>query len=143
LEPILEALGDWAYRNTDAEDQLCWLDPRLFMWNLRRSINSDALLQRRVVVQFSCPELETEPRDFWIVAHPNAAVDVCFIDPGFAVDLFLTAELRTLVADYFGRASFAEALRDERIRLLGSPALERSIGDWLKLSSFATAEETL
>ena len=28
LEPILDAMGKWAYRHTDAEDQLCWLDPK-------------------------------------------------------------------------------------------------------------------
>ena len=47
LEPIIEALGKWAYRNTDAQEQLLWLDPSFFMWNLRRSINIDALPRRR------------------------------------------------------------------------------------------------
>ena len=58
LEPIIEALGKWAYRNTDAEDQLLWLDPSFFMWNLRRTINTDALPRRRVVLQFRFPDIE-------------------------------------------------------------------------------------
>lgn len=139
LEPILRALGTWAYHHTDAEDQLCWLDPKYFMWNIRRSINCDALPRRRVVLKFSYPKLDTKPRDFWIVTRPGAPAEVCFIDPGFDIDLFITAELRSLVAVYFGRAHLADELRAERIQLLGSRALERSIGDWLVLSSFASA----
>lgn len=141
LEPILDALGRWAYRWTDAEDQLCWLDPRFFMWNVRRAINPGALPPRRIVLKFSYPELDREPRDFWIVARPGVPTDACFSDPGFDVDLFISAELRSLVAVYFGRARLVDELRAERIRLTGSLALERSIGDWFVLSSFVSQED--
>lgn len=139
LEPIIEALGKWAYRNIDAEDQLCWLDPKFLMWNLRRTINPAALPRRRVVFQFSFPDWETEPRDFWIVARPGADVDVCFQDPGFDVDLFVIADLKALVAVYFGHARLAAEINACRIRLIGNPALERTISDWLGLSSYVGA----
>ncbi|WP_250148077.1 winged helix-turn-helix transcriptional regulator [Halomonas jincaotanensis] len=137
LEPILDALGKWAYRHTDAEDQLCWLEPKFFMWNVRRAIETDALPQRRIVLKFSYPAQACEPRDFWVVARPGTPTDVCFIDPGFDVDLFIFAELRSLVAVYFGRARLGDELRAGRIQLIGSPVLERSIGEWFVLSSYA------
>ncbi|WP_306132165.1 winged helix-turn-helix transcriptional regulator [Roseivivax marinus] len=139
LEPILDALGKWAYRHTDAEDQLCWLDPKFFMWNVRRAIDTEALPARRVVLKFSYTELKEGPRDFWIVARPGGQTDVCFIDPGFDVDLYITAELRSLVAVYFGRARLGDELRAGRIKLIGSVALERSIANWFVLSSYARA----
>lgn len=143
LEPILDALGKWAYRHTDAEDQLCWLDPKFFMWNVRRAIDTDALPARRVVLKFSYPDLEEAPRDFWVVARPGGHTDVCFINPGFDVDLYITSELRALVAVYFGRARLGDELRAGRITLVGSVALERSITDWFVLSSYArTGQDT-
>ncbi len=141
LEPILDALGKWAFRHTDADDQLCWLDPKFFMWNVRRAINTDALPARRVVLKFSYPDLQEAPRDFWIVARPGVHADVCFIDPGFDVDLYITAQLRALVAVYFGRARLGDELRAGRITLVGSVALERSITDWLVLSSYARSDQ--
>ena len=143
LEPILDALGKWAYRHTDAEDQLCWLDPKYFMWNVRRAIDTDALPQRQVVLKFSYPGLDLPPRDFWIIARPGGRTDVCFIDPGFDVDLFITAELRSLVAVYFGRARLGDELQAGRITLIGSVALERSITDWFVLSSYAGLDQKL
>lgn len=143
LEPILDALGKWAYRHTDAEDQLCWLDPKFFMWNVRRAIETDALPQRRTVLKFSYPDQAREPRDFWVVARPGSPTDVCFVDPGFDVDLFIIAELRSLVAVYFGRARLGDELRAGRVQLIGSPALERSIGEWFVLSSYAKLHDDL
>lgn len=143
LEPILDALGKWAYRHTDAEDQLCWLDPKYFMWNVRRAIDTDALPQRQVVLKFSYPGLDVPSRDFWIIARPGGRTDVCFIDPGFDVDLFITAELRSLVAVYFGRARLGDELQAGRITLIGSVALERSITDWFVLSSYAGLDQKL
>lgn len=140
LEPILEALGKWAYRNTDADDQLCWLDPKFLMWNLRRSINVEALPRRRVVLKFSYPGHQHEPRDFWIIARPDAPVDVCFVNPGHSVDLFVNAELRAMVSVYFGHTRLADEIDAGRIELVGSAVLERSIARWLELSSYAGAE---
>lgn len=141
LEPILDALGKWSYRHTDAEDQLCWLGAKFFMWNVRRAIDTDALPRRRVTLKFSYPEQDQEPRDFWIVSRPGRPTDVCFVDPGFEVDLFITAELRSLVAVYFGRTRLGDELAAGRIRLIGSPALERSIGEWFVPSSYASLKE--
>ncbi len=140
LEPIIQALGEWAYRNMDADDQLCWIDPKFFMWNMRRNINRAALPRRRVVFQFSFPAYEREPRDYWIVSRPGAQVDVCFQDPGFDVDLFVSAELKALVSVFFGRSRLTSEISAERITLTGSQTLARSMDAWLTPSSFARAE---
>jgi len=137
LDPIMDALGRWSYRNTDADDQLCNIDPQYLMWNMRRKIRIEALPQRRIVLKFSYPDHDRDPRNFWIIVRPNEPVDVCFVDPGHEIDLFVTADLRAMASVFFGRSRLAEELRNGRIDLVGSMALERSIGDWLGLSSFA------
>ena len=140
LEPIIQALGEWAYRNMDADDQLCWIDPKFFMWNMRRNINTAALPSRRVVFQFSFPKYEREPRDYWVITRPGAQVDVCFQDPGFDVDLFISSELKALVSVFFGRSRLGDEMNAERITLTGSQSLARSMGAWLTPSSFARAQ---
>ena len=137
LDPIMEALGRWSYRNTDADDQLCNIDPRYLMWNMRRKIKVGALPQRRVVLKFAYPDHDRDPRNFWIIVRPGKPVDVCFVDPGHDVDLFVTADLRAMASVYFGRSRLVDELRRGRIDLVGSVTLERSIGNWLGLSSFA------
>ncbi|MEP9390600.1 helix-turn-helix domain-containing protein [Mesorhizobium sp. KR9-304] len=138
LDPIMEALGRWSYRNTDADEQLCNVDPQLLMWNMRRKIRVGAFPQRRVVLKFSYPAHDRDPRNFWLIVRPGEPVDVCFVDPGHDVDLFVTADLRAVASVFFGRSRLADELRSGRIDLLGSMALERSIESWFGLSSFAT-----
>jgi len=143
LEPIIQALGNWAYRNMDADDQLCWIDPKFFMWNLRRNIDVARLPKRRVVFQFAFPKFAGEPRTYWVIAKPGAPVDVCFQDPGFDVDLFISAELRALVSVFFGRSRLGDELKADRIVLTGSPVLARGMGEWLVPCSFARAAQAV
>lgn len=145
LEPIIEAFGKWAYCNTDAEEQLLWLDPSILMWNLRRTIDQDALPRRRVVLQFRFLRIENAQKDFSIVSRPGVPVDVCFQNPGFDVDLYVTADLKALAAVYFAWASLSAELYAERISLIGNAALKRNVAGRLGLSSYtrSTRSESL
>lgn len=137
LEPIIVALGKWAYRNMSADVQLCWMDPKIFMWNMRRSIDVDALPQRRVVICFVFTDQPEAAQNYYVIARPGAPVDVCFIDPGHDVDLFVTTELRTLASVYFGHSRLGDEMNRGRLSLIGCSRLARSMGDWLILSSYA------
>ncbi len=139
LEPILEALGQWAYRHAGTQNELCNADARAFVWNLRRSINSDALPPRRVVIRLIFPDQEAAVQDFWITVRPGAPVDVCYVDPGYDVDLFVTAELETLLSVYFGHSRLNHEIDAGRISLIGSAPIARTVDRWLMMSSHARA----
>jgi len=67
-------------------------------------------------------------------------VDLCFKDPGFQVDVVVSADLRTLTRVWMGDVRLAEAVRAGLIRLEGPPALVRAFPAWLALSTFAGVE---
>jgi hypothetical protein len=64
-------------------------------------------------------------------------VDLCLKDPGFPVDVVVTADLRMLTQVWMGDVAMAAALRAGSIRLAGPPSLVRAFPTWLRLSSFA------
>jgi hypothetical protein len=137
LHPILVALGNWAQRNLDVQDALCDLDAGSLMWLLRRKINTDELPPTRVVMRFHFADAPTPERSCWMIAKPGVAVDLCLSDPGFDVDLYVDTQVPVLTGVLFGRYSLSREIEQERIRLIGSPRISRTIGKWLRLSTFA------
>lgn len=137
LEPIIEALGNWAYKHTTSNDALCRLDASYLMWNLRRCILPEELPPRRIVMQFIFNGQENARQNFWTISRPGALVDVCYIDPGFDVDLFVTSDLKSMVSAYMGHSSLQSEIDADKIQLIGNPALEKTIGRWFILSSYA------
>ncbi|WP_156927571.1 winged helix-turn-helix transcriptional regulator [Leisingera methylohalidivorans] len=137
LEPIIDVLGKWAYRNADSSEEVCNAEPGAFVWNLRRSIDAEALPARRVVIKLHFPDQPKTEQNYWITARPRAPVDVCYIDPGYDIDLYITCELAILVSVYFGYSSLTREIENDRINLIGKASIARSIDRWLILSSFA------
>lgn len=140
LEPIVHALGRWAHRNIDAEVTLEHLDARLLMWNMRRKIDASTLPQgRRVVIQFTYPELAEDERSYWLLARPGRPVDLCLSDPGHDVDLYVTADLRAMTSAWMGLSDLRAEIARERVSLIGDRALAATISRWMTRSAFAAA----
>lgn len=137
LEPIVTQLGKWAYRNTSVQDQTCKTEPGAFVWNIRQNINTDALPNRRVVMKLAFPDQESDKQEFWIMCRPGFDVDVCFLDPGFDVDLHITADFEAFASVFYGYSKLSREIENERINLIGQTALANSMDRWLVLSSYA------
>ena len=137
LDPIITELGKWAYRNTSVQDCTCKTQPSAFVWNLRLCIDTEALPNRRVVMKLSFPEQASGECEFWIMYRPGFDVDVCFLDPGFDVDLYITSDFDALVSAFFGYSLLSQEIANERIILIGQTALAKTIDRWLVLSSYA------
>jgi DNA-binding HxlR family transcriptional regulator len=136
LEPVVEALGQWGARwalgNPRKEEQ----DPVLLLWWMRRRINRHLLPPHRVVVRFDVRG--SNRRRLWLVLQPQD-VSVCLHDPGFDVDLIVTAHVADLYRAWLGRIRLSEALHEGSIRVDGIPALTRAFPRWLQLSHLADA----
>jgi DNA-binding HxlR family transcriptional regulator len=138
LEPIIDKLGDWAHRNVDTEVKLERLDARVLMWNMRRKVNAAVLPRtRRSVIQFIYPALPDAERNYWILARPGFPVDMCMIDPGHNVDLYVTSDLRAMTSAWMGFSTLQSEMENGKIDLVGDPGLINSIGDWMIRSRFA------
>ncbi len=137
LGPLVEAFGIWGQRRIEANVSLQHLDVDLLMWDMRRSLNITPMPTRRSVVEFVYPELPAVKRRFWLVVDPETGVDLCKIDPGFDVDLYVSADLRSMTAIWLGLDTVRAAVASQRMVLTGSRQLASSMQTWLGLSPFA------
>ncbi len=135
LREVVIALGMWGQKWVESSLSLKNLDPSLLMWDMRRNLNPDPLPKRRVVVQFIFHDLPSTKRDWWLVIEPDGDVDLCWADPGFAIDLYITTDLRTMTAIWMGVTDVAA--QSEKFEFSGARELTNSIQTWLGLSPFA------
>lgn len=66
-------------------------------------------------------------------------MDLCLKDPGYEVNLHLSADLMAMVEESMGRESRSEAARAGKLKFEGPPTLVASFQKSLKLSIFARA----
>lgn len=137
LAPIVEAFGVWAQRRVQPELSLQHLDVQLLMWDMHRNLDTTPMPKRRSVVQFIFSDLPPAQRNFWLLVEPGAGVDLCSVDPGFDVDLYVTVDLRSMTAIWMGHDTVRAALDDGRMTLTGDEGLARNMQAWLGLSPFA------
>lgn len=136
LGPVVEAMGIWGQRWVETELSLQHLDVSLLMWDMRRNLDLTPMPKRRSVIQFQYPELPSQ-RSWWLIVEPGVDVDLCSVDPGFDVDLFVTANLRSMTAIWMGLDSVRAAVAAGRVILTGERGLAADMQSWLGLSPFA------
>lgn len=144
LRPIITAFGVWGQRWIDSDLSLENLDPNLLMWDMRRNLNCNPMPKRRCTIEFMYPDApKKEEREWWLVVAPEEGVDLCKIDPGFDVDLYVSSDLRTMTAIWMGYDSLKKALRQGNVKLTGDKQLAQNIETWLGLSPFAKEKSAL
>ncbi|MGR4891560.1 winged helix-turn-helix transcriptional regulator [Sphingopyxis sp. LARHCG72] len=137
LAPVVDAFGVWGKRWIDGDLTLERLDVQLLMWDMRRGLVLDPMPDRKVIVQFRFGELAADRRSWWLVVEPDRETELCSIDPGFDVDLYVATDLRTMTAIWMGYDTLADAANARRLMLTGDDELSDSIESWLGLSPFA------
>jgi len=136
LGQVVDVIGRWGQKWVDAQLSLRNLDPSLLMWDMRRNLNPTPLPDRRTVIQFLYPELPASKRAWWLVVEAEGEVDLCWTDPGFDVDLYISTDLRTMTAIWMGLTTVRK--ESENIALTGNRAIAKTMQTWLGLSPFAT-----
>ncbi len=141
LGPLVEAFGVWGQRWVSTELSLQKLDASLLMWDMRRHLDLTPMPKRRSVIQFRYPERPPSSRAYWLIVEPGAPVDLCSVDPGFDVDLYVSSDLRTMTAIWMGLDTVRAALNSQRLALTGDRGLAADMQSWLGLSPFAKTEK--
>jgi DNA-binding HxlR family transcriptional regulator len=140
LFPVLEGMGMWSQRwlrHEITRDEN--LDPYVLFWDIRHSIiAADLRIDRRRVAKFHLDGVASSRRFYWLVLDPDD-VDVCVIDPGHDVDLWVSAHIRTLVEVWLGHRALSTAIEDGSLRLDGSREELGAFRRWFCLSHFAEA----
>jgi len=140
LEPLIHAFGMWGQRWIDSKLSLEHLDARLLMWDMRRSLDAKSLPKRRSVIQFQYADAPQAHRLYWLITLPDGEIDLCELDPGFDVDLYVSCNLRTMTAIWLGYESATAAVAAKRLILVGDRDLQSKLPTWLGLSRFANVE---
>jgi DNA-binding HxlR family transcriptional regulator len=140
LKPVIEAIGCWGQRWIDIEASLEKLDPNLLMWDMRRNIDPKPMPQCRNTIQVIFTDLPQTRRNWWLVVEPGQEVDLCSVDPGFDVDLYLSTDLRTMTEIWMGYTAIARAKEQGKLLITGSRQLEADLASWMCLSPFARVE---
>lgn len=137
LEAVIEAIGIWGQRWIETEATLKNLDANLLMWDMRRNINPTPLPPRRSVIQIIFSELSAQQRNWWLIVDHVCRIDLCSVDPGFDVDLYLATDLRTMTEVWMGYTTVTHARESGKLVITGNRQLETNLESWLSLSRFA------
>lgn len=142
LRGVIMSLGIWGQRWVESSLSLKNLDPTLLMWDMRRSLSAASFPDRKCTVKFTYPELSVARKSYWIVIE-NGSVDLCSVDPGYDVDLYVTSPLHNMTAVWMGISALKAEIDAGNIMLTGDKALARSMHQWLALSPFAPEKSRL
>ena len=141
LRPVIETFGIWGQRWIETGASLNNLDPNLLMWDMRRNLDTTPMPAARSVIQVIFSDQAESRRNWWLIVQPGEPVDLCWVDPGFDIDLYLVADLRTLTEIWMGYTTVARAKDDGRLISTGSRQLDENLQTWLGLSPFARIEK--
>ena len=141
LEAVIMSIGKWGQRWVETQASLANLDPSLLMWDMRRNLDPTPMPDRRCVIHFIYPDQPAVRRHWWLVVDPEAEVDLCSVDPGFEVDLYVTVDLRTMTAIWMGLTNVRESAASGKLVLSGDRRLASRMQSWLGLSPFAAEKK--
>ncbi|RWM06263.1 MAG: helix-turn-helix transcriptional regulator [Mesorhizobium sp.] len=142
LEPAMNALAEWAQCNIEAEIALSGADASTVMWGVRRKIDLAELPRRRAVIRFHFRD-DPPPKypHYWLVVEPGAELpELCSLDPGRDVDLYVETGVVSLGAIIEGRSSVEREIERGGLFLSGDAGLARSMDRWLRTSVYAAFE---
>jgi hypothetical protein len=66
-------------------------------------------------------------------------VSVCLKNPGFDIDVIVSADIVAYYRVWLGRVTLSEALRKQQVKLDGTPADVRAFSGWFAWSPMAGA----
>lgn len=141
LQKVVEAVGVWGHRWIESEASLENLDPELLMWDIRRNIDPRPMPRHRTTIQIIFKDLAKSRQNWWLIVQPEQGVDLCSVDPGFDVDLYLSTDLRTMTEIWMGYSTIARAKERGKLFVSGNRELEASMAAWFSLSRFAKIEK--
>ncbi|MCT8970480.1 winged helix-turn-helix transcriptional regulator [Microbaculum marinisediminis] len=141
LQPVIEAVGVWGQKWVETNASLEKLDPSLLMWDMRRNIDPSPMPDSRSTIQVIFSDQPEARRNWWLIVQQGADVDLCSVDPGFDVDLYLATDLRTMTEIWMGYVGADAAKADGRLMVTGSRRLERDLKTWFGLSPFAKVDK--
>lgn len=133
---MIESLARWGKEWVPGKLSEDNADPDLIVWDMHRRMALESLPDERTVIQFEFIDQPDSQRLRWLVGD-RGGMDVCIVDPGYEVDLFVMTDSHTIVLVWYGDLPVVRAIDEGSIRLHGPAGLCRAFPQWLDLSPVA------
>ena len=134
LGPLVRGIAEWGQEWIDTEPSLEDVDTDFLMWDMRRNVRWQTDFPDRFVVHFHFPDAPEKKTDHWLVIARDE-VDLCYINPGYDIDVTIEAPIKDMARVWMGWHSLEEAVSSGLIQVDGPPRFTRSLRSWLGLSS--------
>jgi DNA-binding HxlR family transcriptional regulator len=131
LRAVVDAMGQWGARWLEIEPR--HLDPAYALWATTKLVDVDRIPVGTTVIRVVLADVA---QHYWIVLR-RPQPELCTRSSGHVEDLVVHTDTATLVALHLEQVSYDAALRAERVRLDGPPALVREFRSWFRTSPFA------
>ncbi len=134
LQSVIDALlswgATWAFGGPRTEE----LDPLLLLWWIRHGVIMERLPDQQILIQFdfSGPRRQS----FWLLITKDD-VSVCLINPGYEVNVLVTADLSVFYQLWLGRISYRDAINEHGVKIDGVPAYMHTFHRWFSWSPIA------
>jgi DNA-binding HxlR family transcriptional regulator len=136
LETVIDSLLTWGARWAFEEPEEGELDPVLLMWWMRSRVCADNLPEHRIVVRFDFTGAKYET--FWLLLNKED-VSICLTNPGFELDVLVTADLSIFYQIWLGRLGYHDALAAGKIEIDAIPEFTAAFPNWFAYSLAAPA----
>lgn len=127
LEGVIFALRFWGMTWAFGEPVQEELNSALLMWWLHQRVMNDRLPDERIVVQFDF--YGSEAVRYWLVLTKEDT-SLCLTDPGFEVNVLVTADLATFFKLCMGRITYHDAQTYYDVNVEGIPHWVRAFPVW-------------
>ncbi len=136
LGNVVRTMAEWGQEWIDVEPSLQDVDTTFLMWDVRRRVRPLPHFPNRLVVRFYFPDAPEKKREHWLIFE-QGEVDLCYVDPGYEVDVHVEAGVKTMTKVWMGWEDFSAALRRGDLSIDGPQKLTRDARTWLGLSTLA------
>jgi DNA-binding HxlR family transcriptional regulator len=133
LEPVITELGRWGMHwifDGLEDDEL---DAVVLLGYMAALLKVEELPSCDTVLQFTFDDFAESPQRF-IFIHDGKR-EVCDVNPGHEVDVFIRGTLRDLSEVFWGERDLQQAIKDGVIKIVGPSVYTRSVARWFPISA--------
>lgn len=131
LRAVCDAMGQWGARWLEIEPH--HIDAAYVLWATTKLVDVAELPDRTVVVRF---DLGDTTDRYWLVLR-KPVPELCMRGTGYVEDLVVRTDSQTLVDIHLERATYASAMRSERLAVDGPRRLADAFVTWIRPSPYA------
>jgi len=136
LGSVVRSMAEWGQEWIDVEPSLQDVDTNFLMWDIRRKVRPLPTFPHRLVVRFHFPDAPEKKQQHWLI-FVSEEVDICYIDPGYPVDVEIETSVRTMTKVWMGWQEFGAAVKCGDLLIEGPREITKDAKTWLGLSTLA------